>query len=41
MHAGPMDIISFQGISDEEEKERIKQDAYQKIQFLVNSIIGD
>ena len=37
-HVGPVDIVSFLGITDEEEKERIKQDAYQKVHYLVNKL---
>lgn len=37
-HAGPADIVSFLGITDEEEQAYIKQDAYQKIHYLVNRI---
>ena len=34
-HAGSIDVVSFLGINDEEERERIKQDAYQKVHYLV------
>lgn len=37
-HAGPVDIASFLGITDDEESARIKQDAYQKIKFLVDKL---
>ena len=37
-HAGSVDIISFMGLIDEEEVARIKQDAYQKINYLVNKL---
>lgn len=37
-HAGPSDIVAFLDVNDEEEKERIKQDAYQKVHFLVGKI---
>lgn len=37
-HAGPSDIVAFLDINDEEEKARIKQDAYQKVHFLVGKI---
>lgn len=37
-HAGPSDIVAFLDINDEEEKARIKQDAYQKVHFLVDKI---
>lgn len=39
-HAGPVDIVAFLGIADEEEAERIKQDAYQKIHYLVSKLKG-
>ncbi len=38
-HAGPRDVVAFLGISDEEEQERIKQDAYQRIQYLIKNLI--
>ncbi len=37
-HAGSADIVNFLGILDEEEAERIKQDAYQKIKYLVDGL---
>lgn len=37
-HSGPADIVSFLGITDEEEIARVKQDAYQKINYLVKRI---
>lgn len=37
-HAGPADIVSFLGITDEDEIARVKQDAYQKIKYLVGSL---
>ena len=37
-HAGPVDVATFLGITDEEEIERIKQDAFQKIHYLVNKL---
>ena len=37
-HAGPVDIVSFLGITDEEEIEQVKQDAYQKVQYLVKKL---
>ena len=37
-HAGPADIASFFGITDEDEIARIKQDAYQKVKYLVDKI---
>ncbi|MBR2650433.1 MAG: hypothetical protein IKD45_02115 [Clostridia bacterium] len=37
-HAGPFDIVNFMEITDPEEKSRIKQDAYQKINYLVQGL---
>lgn len=37
-HAGPMDIVTFLNIGDEEEKMRVKQDAYQKIKYLTSKL---
>lgn len=37
-HAGPADIVSFLNIGDDEEKMRIRQDAYQKIKYLVRKL---
>ena len=37
-HAGPADVVAFLGLSDEEENERIKQDAYQKVKYLVDTV---
>lgn len=37
-HAGPTDIAAFQDIRDEEELARIKQDAYQKVNYLVRKL---
>ncbi len=37
-HAGPADIVSFLGVTDEEEIARVKQDSYQKVHFLVNKL---
>lgn len=37
-HSGPADIVSFLSITDEEEFARVKQDAYQKINYLVKRI---
>lgn len=37
-HVGPMDVVAFLGISDEEESERVKQDAYQKVHYLVSKL---
>ena len=37
-HVGSIDVVSFLGINDEEERERIKQDAYQKVHYLVDKL---
>ena len=37
-HAGPADIVSFLGITDKDEIARIKQDAYQKVNYLVKKL---
>lgn len=37
-HVGPADIVSFLGITDEEEAARVKQDAYQKVHYLVKKL---
>ena len=37
-HAGPADIVSFLGITDEDEIARVKQDAYQKVSYLISKI---
>ncbi len=37
-HAGPRDIVAFLDITDEEEQLRIKQDAYQKINYLIRAL---
>ena len=37
-HTGPMDIVSFMEIRDSEEAERIRQDAFQKVRYLVEHL---
>lgn len=37
-HAGPSDIVSFLGLTDEEEIEQIRQDAYQRARFLLTQL---
>ena len=37
-HAGPTDIVNFLGILDDEEADQIKQDAYQKVKYLVDGL---
>lgn len=38
-HIGPVDVVAFLGITDKEEKERVKQDVYQKVHYLVNRLM--
>ena len=38
IYAGPVDVASFLGILDEEENAQIRQDAYQKIRYLVSKL---
>ena len=40
-HVGPMDVAAFLGLTDEEEIERIKQDVYQKVHYLVSKLEKD
>lgn len=40
-HVGSVDVAAFLGITDEEEIERIKQDAYQKVHYLVSKLKKD
>lgn len=37
-HAGPADIVSFLGIVDEEDVAQVKQDAYQKVNYLISKM---
>ena len=37
-HAGPTDIVNFMDLSDEEEIDRIRQDAYQRVRLLIDTI---
>lgn len=37
-HAGPMDIVSFLDIQDEDDRASTKQDAYQRVRYLVNAL---
>lgn len=37
-HAGPADIVSFLGITNEDEMARVKQDAYQKVKYLISKM---
>ncbi len=39
-HAGPMDIVNFMELWDSEKIEQIKQDAYQKINYLVEGLMS-
>ena len=38
-HAGPADIVAFQDITDEDEAARVKQDAFQKVNYIVSKLI--
>ena len=40
-HVGPVDVAAFLGLADEEEIERIKQDVYQKVHYLVSKLKKD
>ncbi len=40
-HAGPVDVSAFLGITDEEEQAYVRQDAYQKVHYLVNRLKED
>ena len=37
-HAGPVDIVAFLDIHDGEERELIKQDAYQQVRYLIGAL---
>ncbi len=37
-HAGPVDIVTFLDIKEEDEMLRIKQDAYQQVKYLVEHL---
>ncbi len=37
-HDGPTDIVSFMDLSDEEEIDRVQQDAYQRVKLLIDTI---
>lgn len=37
-HAGPTDIVSFLDIHDVEEGARVKQDAYQRVKYLLDRL---
>lgn len=37
-HAGPADIVTFLDIRDEEEKAQVKQDAYQRVKYLLDRL---
>lgn len=37
-HAGPMDIVKFLDIQDGEETARVKQDAFQRVKYLVDKL---
>ena len=38
-HVGPADVAAFLGVTDKEEAERIKQDVYQKVHYLVGRLV--
>lgn len=40
-HIGPIDVAAFLGLTDEEEIERVRQDAYQKVHYLVGKLKKD
>ena len=37
-HAGPADIVSFLLIADEDDASRVKRDAYEKFQYLIDAL---
>lgn len=37
-HAGPMDITAFMDLHDEDEIQRVKQDAFQRVNYLLESL---
>ena len=37
-HAGPTDIVAFMDIRDPQEAERVRQDAYQKVRYMVEHL---
>ncbi len=37
-HVGPVDVAAFLGVTDGEEAERVKQDVFQKVHYLVSKI---
>ncbi len=40
-HAGPMDIVSFLDIRDEDDRASTMQDSYQRVRYLVNALTSD
>lgn len=38
-HVGSVDVAAFIGFTDEEEIERVKQDVYQKVHYLVSKLL--
>ena len=40
-HAGPVDIVSFMDIEDKEEAELVRQDAYQRVKYLIDFLKDD
>lgn len=37
-HSGPADVVAFLGIEEEDEQERVRQDAFQKVHYLVEKL---
>ena len=40
-HAGPMDIVSFLDIRDEDDRAGTMQDSYQRVHYLVNALTNN
>jgi hypothetical protein len=37
-HTGPVHIVHFEGITDEEERDRIQRDAYERVHYLLSNL---
>lgn len=37
-HTGPVHIVNFEGITDEEEKNRVLRDAYERVNYLISNL---
>ncbi len=37
-HTGPVHIVNFEGITDEEERDRIQRDAYERVNYLLSNL---